>query len=91
MNRLLHLSRRTMLRAGVLAALAVAMPLAAQAKKLELRYGHMNSTNSVAGQQAQMFADLVEKYTNGEVTIRVYPSSQLGKMQEMAEATSTGA
>jgi len=91
MNRLFDISRRAVLRAGVLAAFAVSLPLAAHAKPLELRYGHMNSTNSVAGQQAQMFADLVAKYTNGEVTIRVYPSSQLGKMQEMAEATSTGA
>lgn len=62
----------------------------AMSKTVELRYGHMNSPNSVAGLQAQMFADKVKEYTNGEVSIKVYPSSQLGKMQEMAEATSTG-
>lgn len=62
----------------------------ASAKTLQLRYGHMNSPSSIAGQQAQMFADKVKEYTNGDVEIKVYPSSQLGKMQEMAEATSTG-
>lgn len=62
----------------------------ANAATLALRYGHMNSPSSVAGQQAQMFADKVKEYTHGEVTIQVYPSSQLGKLQELAEATSTG-
>lgn len=70
-------------------ALFVASPLAIS-KTLELRYAHMNSPSSIAGQQAQMFADKVKEYTNGDVSIKVYPSSQLGKMQEMAEATSTG-
>lgn len=84
------LTRRTFFQAAMLVAMGMSAQVVA-AKPLELRYGHMNSPTSTAGVQAQMFADLVKQYTNGEVTIRVYPSSQLGKMQELAEATSTGA
>jgi len=65
--------------------------LPAEAKSIELRYGHMNAPASVAGEQAEWFAEAVEKYTNGEVKVVVYPSSQLGKLQELAEAVSTGA
>ncbi len=64
--------------------------LTAKAKSIELRYGHMNAPGSVAGEQAEWLAEAIEKYTNGEVKIVVYPSSQLGKLQELAEAVSTG-
>lgn len=60
------------------------------AKTIKLRYGHMNAPSSVAGLQAEWLAEAVEKYTNGEVKITVYPSSQLGKLQELAESVSTG-
>ncbi|WP_323000265.1 TRAP transporter substrate-binding protein [Castellaniella sp.] len=77
--------------AGALLAAGLGLAVGqATAASLTLRYGHMNSPNSVAGLQAQMFADKVKEYTQGEVVIQVYPSSQLGKLQELAEATSTG-
>lgn len=77
--------------AGAAATLVIGSAVGqASAATLTLRYGHMNSPNSVAGQQAQMFADKVKAYTHGEITIQVYPSSQLGKLQELAEGTSTG-
>ncbi|WP_205749194.1 TRAP transporter substrate-binding protein [Desulfopila sp. IMCC35008] len=60
------------------------------AKTIKLRYGHMNAPSSVAGLQAEWLAEAVAKETNGEVEIVVYPSSQLGKLQELAEAVSTG-
>ena len=50
----------------------------------------MNPPNSAAGMQAQMLADAIAKNTNGQVKVTVYPSSQLGKLQELAEAVSTG-
>lgn len=83
-------SRRRLLQAGSALALGAAVPGALAQKTRELRYGHMNPPNSAAGMQAQWLADLVEKNTGGQIRIRVYPSSQLGKMQEMAEATSMG-
>ena len=36
--------------------------LPAEAKSIELRYGHMNAPASVAGEQAEWFAEAVEKY-----------------------------
>lgn len=65
--------------------------LTVKAKGIKLRYGHMNAPASVAGEQADWLAEAIEKNTNGEVKIVVYPSSQLGKLQELAEAVSTGA
>jgi tripartite ATP-independent transporter DctP family solute receptor len=70
-------------------AIALAVPAYAQ-KPLEFRYGHMNPPNSAAGMQAQWFADGLAKATSGQIKVTVYPSSQLGKLQELAEAVSTG-
>jgi TRAP-type C4-dicarboxylate transport system substrate-binding protein len=57
---------------------------------MELRYGHMNPPTSAAGMQATWLAEAIAKHTNGQIKITVYPSSQLGKLQELAEAVSTG-
>lgn len=82
--------RRGTLAAGLAAlALGTAAPALAQ-KSVEFRYGHMNPPNSAAGMQAQWLADAIAKNTAGSVKVTVYPSSQLGKLQELAEAVSTG-
>lgn len=60
------------------------------AKTTKFRYGHMNAPSSIAGLQADWFAEAVSKYTDGAVNVTVYPSSQLGKLQELAESVSTG-
>ena len=81
-------------RAWTLALAATAVGFACrrgQAQQtVELRYGHMNPPTSAAGIQAQMLAEAIAKNTNGQVKVTVYPSSQLGKLQELAEAVSTG-
>jgi TRAP-type transport system periplasmic protein len=79
----------TRLFAAALLGAALAIPAYAQ-KPVEFRYGHMNPPNSAAGMQAQWFADGLAKATNGQIKVTVYPSSQLGKLQELAEAVSTG-
>ena len=86
---MLTTSRRTL--CALIAALTVAAAPAAFAQKaVEFRYGHMNPPNSAAGMQAQWLADAIAKNTGGGVKVTVYPSSQLGKLQELAEAVSTG-
>lgn len=55
-----------------------------------LRYGHMNAPTSAAGKSADMFAEAVARLSGGKLKVEVYPSSQLGKLQELAEATSVG-
>ena len=87
----LRSARSRLAVAGTAALLALAMSAAAQAQKVvEFRYGHMNPPASAAGIQAQMLADAIAKTSSGQVKVTVYPSSQLGKLQELAEAVSTG-
>ncbi len=82
-------SRRTIL--GVVSAVCLGATSFAHAQKtIEWRYGHMNPPTSAAGIQANWLAEAVEKHTNGQIKIKVYPASQLGKLQELAEAASTG-
>lgn len=86
------LNRRRVL-AGATAGLAAAtVPLwPACAAPRTFRYGHMNSPTSIAGMQADWLAEAIAANTGGAITVQVYPSSQLGKLQELAEAVSTGA
>lgn len=81
------LVRRALL--GLVAATALGGPALAQ-KVVEFRYGHMNPPTSAAGLQAGWLAEAIGKHTGGQVKVTVYPSSQLGKLQELAEAVSTG-
>jgi tripartite ATP-independent transporter DctP family solute receptor len=60
------------------------------AQTITLRYAHMNPPTSVAGMQATILAKEIEERTKGAVKVQVYPSSQLGTLQEQAEAVSTG-
>ncbi len=84
------LPRRALLGLATAAALSgLSLPVQAQ-KVTEFRYGHMNPPTSAAGMQAVWFAEAVAKHSNGQIKVTVYPSSQLGKLQELAEAVSTG-
>ncbi len=60
------------------------------AQSVTLRYSHMNPPSSVAGKQADFFAKRVGELSKGAVTVRVFPSSQLGGLQEQAEQVSSG-
>jgi tripartite ATP-independent transporter DctP family solute receptor len=81
--------RRLVLAAFAGLALGAMAPAHAQ-KTIEWRYGHMNPPNSAAGMQAAWLAEAIAKHTNGQIKVTVYPASQLGKLQELAEAVSTG-
>jgi len=82
-------SRRVFL--GLVSAVCLgATPFAHAQKVTEWRYGHMNPPSSAAGIQANWLAEAVEKHTKGQIKIKVYPASALGKLQELAEAVSTG-
>jgi tripartite ATP-independent transporter DctP family solute receptor len=75
------------LAAVLVAAICSASLATAQ---VTLRYGHPNPKESIPGQQADDFARLVGEKTKGAVKIVVYPSSQLGKLQESVEAVKAG-
>lgn len=86
---LLHKS--TLGSLGVLALLISSLASTSLlASEVTLRYGHMNSPTSAAGLQAVWLAEEIGKNTDGQVKIEIFPSSQLGKLQELAEAVSIG-
>lgn len=83
------LGRRSVLALGGAAAMSAALPLRARAQTV-LRYGHNNEPASVAGAQADWFAEALGAASGGDIKVDVYPASQLGKLQELAEAVSLG-
>ena len=56
---------------------------------ITIKYAHMNTPESIAGKQADYFANLVME-KNSSITVEVYPSSQLGTLQELAEMLGNG-
>lgn len=55
-----------------------------------LYYTHPNDKNSIAGLQAQLFADKVFEFSNGTIKVLVYPDSQLGTLTEQEQLLKTG-
>ena len=90
MTNSVALSRRGLLLAGGAAMLATPFLGRGAHAATTLRYGHMHTPNSIAGAQAEWFAAAVKDKTGGEIDIQIFPNSQLGKLQELAEAVSTG-
>ena len=68
---------------------SLAIPLTAGAQTL--RFGHANSPGEVANDMFNEFAERVNKRTNGAMTIRVFPSEQLGKEADLVQQVKTGA
>jgi tripartite ATP-independent transporter DctP family solute receptor len=88
------ISRRTLLRAGQFATLgALAAPwvhVRAQGTKV-IRLAHHVSLQSEQHKAAENFAALVQKYSNGALTVRVLPAAQAGGQREAIESVSLGA
>ena len=57
--------------------------------KTTLRFGHTNAPDSPKGRAADLFAELVAKYTNGNVEVKTFPSSQLGNNRKLFTAVKT--
>lgn len=88
MSTSMKLSRRTVLAGG--AAVLATPAFIGRAQAASLRYGHNNEVASVAGAQADWFAEALRESSGGAIDVTVYPNSQLGKLQELAEAVSLG-
>ena len=70
---------------------ATAAALATGAMAAETwRMAHKMPPDSPEGLVFQKFADLVEEYSNGELTITVYPNEQLGKTEATMEQLKLG-
>lgn len=63
----------------------------ALAKSIELKLAHFMPTMHVQHQKAfEPFADKVSELSNGEVTIKIFPSGQLGNPKTMVDAIRMG-
>lgn len=60
------------------------------AEPITLKLGHVLPTDHLNHTAALKFADLVKEKTNGQVTIEVYPASQLGNEKEIIDAVAMG-
>ncbi len=84
-----QVTRRAALGMG--ASMAAAVPVLglgkpAFADPLVLKFSHVVSPDAPKGKAALLFKQLAEKYTDGKVTVEVYPNSSLYKDKEELEA-----
>ena len=85
------MSMKRRLRTIVAAAVALALPLSAQAAPIVIKFSHVVAQNTPKGQAADYFKKIAEERTKGRVKVEVYPNSQLYKDKEEMEALQLGA
>src|SRR3984885_1769723 len=88
-----EVTRRAALRTA--AGLAGALPVlglgkSAFADPLIIKFSHVVSPDAPKGKASLLFKQLAEKYTDGKVTVEVYPNSSLYKDKEELEALQLG-
>jgi len=77
--------------AVVCAAVFLVTPGIAMAQSpIVINFSHVVANDTPKGKGALKFKELAEKYTNGKVTIEVYPNSSLYKDKEEIEALQLG-
>lgn len=76
---------------GALAALAISATFAVTPlNAAELRYAHVGAEGDIQTVFAAQAAEAIKTATNGEVTVTVYPASQLGGVAEMVDGVRMG-
>ena len=79
--------RAALALAAAVPAFALGRP--ARADAMVIKFSHVVSPDAPKGKAALLFKQLAEKYTNGKVTVEVYPNSSLYKDKEELEACSS--
>src|SRR5271163_2369219 len=72
------------------AVLALALARPALADPIVIKFSHVVSPDAPKGKASLLFKQLAEKYTDGKVTVEVYPNSSLYKDKEELEALQLG-
>ncbi len=85
------MKKRTLLKAGLAAALLPVTRPASAAGPIIIKFSHVVAPDTPKGKGADRFKELAEKYTDGKVRVEVYPNSQLYKDKEEVEALQLGA
>ncbi|MFN7104359.1 MAG: TRAP transporter substrate-binding protein [Pseudorhizobium sp.] len=76
---------------GTVAALAISAGLAVSSlNAAELRYAHVGAEGDIQTVFAAQAAEAIKTATNSEVTVTVYPASQLGGVAEMVDGVRMG-
>ena len=70
--------------------LLAALGKTALADPIVIKFSHVVSPDAPKGKAALLFKQLAEKYTDGKVTVEVYPNSSLYKDKEELEALQLG-
>ena len=84
-----QITRRAAL--GIAAAIpALTLGRPAFADPLVIKFSHVVSPDAPKGKSALLFKQLAEKYTDGKVSVEVYPNSSLYKDKEELEALQLG-
>ena len=81
------------LKTSLLAAAATTLALTgltATAEAIELRFGHLGAEDTAYHLGALRFAELVEQYTDGEVTVAIFANGVMGDEGDMFEQQMAG-
>jgi tripartite ATP-independent transporter DctP family solute receptor len=76
---------------ALLTALLAAFLTTGAAAQTVLRFGHANSPGEIAHDLYKEFADNVTRKSGGQLTVRVFPSEQLGKEVDLLQQLKSGA
>jgi TRAP-type transport system periplasmic protein len=77
--------------ASIALTAALATSAGTAAAQTTLRFGHANSPGEIAHDLFNEFAQNVNKKSNGQVVVRVFPSEQLGKEVDLLQQVKSGA
>jgi tripartite ATP-independent transporter DctP family solute receptor len=81
---------RCLVLAMVLIFVFVSCTTFAADKPIKLVFGHVFNKDFYFTKGDLLFKELVEKNSNGQISVEIYPDSQLGPIPEMIQATQAG-
>lgn len=61
-----------------------------ETKQYELKFAHIAAEDHTWNKAALKFKELVEKNSDGRITVKVYPNNQLGSEKEVLQSIQTG-
>jgi len=83
--------RRPLLALALLAAVALALPAAAQdIQERTIRFGHLNNPDHPTSTGVRKFAEIVAARSGGKIKVQEFPSSQLGNELQQQSALQGG-
>jgi len=82
--------RRSLLAAGVVLFILLALSAGLANAQVRLRYAHVGSEGDIQYWYGEAAAKKIAEVTNGRVTATVFPNSQLGGVQELIDGVKSG-